>query len=96
MAGNLSPVLFQFFWHCIASFGEDQVQMLQEVPHDRLLIETDAPHLSGDSAVRPNPPAYIGEVADMVARHRRITLESLLQDTRVNTMRLYGPWTVRK
>ena len=89
---RIYPQCYFGFSSLTASFGMDQEQALRAVPRDRLLITTDSPHLPFDRFAQPNTPAYVGEVAEVVARLRKTRLETLLEDTRQNTIRLYGPW----
>ena len=74
-----------------ARLGVDQRKALAGIPLDRLLIETDSPHLSPDRWVPIHSPAYIGEVAALVARVRQEWLQTILRATGENALRLYGP-----
>lgn len=70
-------------------FTPDQQAALRRVPRDRLLLETDSPHFAPEG-VRVNTPAYIGEVAEMVAEARRETVHDVLELTARNGLFLYG------
>jgi TatD DNase family protein len=65
-----------------------QREGLRAVPENRLLLETDAPYLSVQP-IRTNTPAYLGDVASLVAQHRRADLELVLETTLANAKRLY-------
>ena len=84
------------FPHCYFSFGRGvttfsgpQQEALRAVPRNRLLLETDAPYFSGRGQT-PHTPAYIGEVAALVAQIRREPLVEVMAFTRTNALRLYG------
>ncbi|XP_060553284.1 uncharacterized protein LOC132714412, partial [Ruditapes philippinarum] len=49
--------------------GEDQVAALQRVPDNRLLLETDDPYFK-KSAVKASTPAFLGDIGDVVSKHR--------------------------
>ncbi|MBP2645454.1 MAG: ycfH [Firmicutes bacterium] len=63
----------------------------QEVPLDRLLVETDSPYLTPHpNRGKRNEPAYVRLVAEEVARLRGITLEELAEATTANVKRLFS------
>jgi TatD DNase family protein len=61
------------------------------VPLDKLLIETDTPYLAPQSKRgKTNEPAFITEVAALIAELRRISYEELVKATARNAQRLFG------
>jgi TatD DNase family protein len=76
----------------IASFKSfAPVDMLREVPADRLLIETDAPYLAPvPLRGRRNEPGNVALVAAAVAAHLGGTIEEIAARTTVNACRFYG------
>jgi len=76
----------------IASFNSfEPVDLLREVPGDRLLIETDAPYLSPvPKRGRRNEPSHVVHVADAVARHLGVDAQEVAQRTTENARRFYG------
>ena len=71
------------------SFREEQIQGLASIPADRLLLETDSPYLPvGPSTV--NTPAYLGDVASVIAPHLKMSIKEILQLTATNAQKLYG------
>ena len=64
----------------------------QLVPHDRLLIETDAPYLSPEPKrnVRPNEPALLVHTAKFTANLLDLPLPRLAQLTTDNARRLFN------
>jgi len=64
---------------------------LTDYPPDRLLVETDAPYLAPEPhRGRRNEPAFVREVAAMLAQARGESLAALAQRTTDNAQRLFG------
>lgn len=76
----------------IASFGSfEAVELLREVPEDRLLIETDAPYLAPvPRRGRRNEPANVVHVATAVARHLDIEPAEVARRSTENARSFYG------
>ncbi len=76
----------------IASFKSfEALDLLREVPHDRLLIETDAPYLAPvPERGKRNEPAFVLHVAEAVARHLDERVEEVARRTTDNACRFYG------
>ena len=76
----------------ISSFRSFQpVDLLREVPTDRLLIETDAPYLAPVPwRGRRNEPAYVVQVAEAVAGHLGASGAEVAALTTENARRFYG------
>ncbi len=71
------------------SFGA--VELLREVPADRLLVETDAPYLAPvPHRGRRNEPARIVNVVDAVAAHLDEEPSAVARRTTENARRFYG------
>ncbi|XP_070550885.1 D-aminoacyl-tRNA deacylase-like [Ptychodera flava] len=77
------------FSGAVQGFDDVQKMALREVSVHRLLLESNSPH----HQVRPGPwvdtPAYLGEVAQIVARVRRVRIEEVCQATTLNARQLY-------
>ncbi len=71
--------------------AEDLAEAAEQVPLDRLLVETDAPYLT-PQAVRKerNQPAYVVHTARFVAERRGIAYEELEAAVEANAARLLG------
>ena len=85
------------FPHCyfglsalVKSFSTKQREAVREIPTDRLLLETDAPHLTPHPGMVFNTPRFLGDVGRLVADVRGIPLAELMAITTANARRLYG------
>lgn len=77
----------------IKTRGEELRQMVQEIPVDRLLVETDAPYLTPTperNKFRRNEPAFVRTVLHKLAAVRREDPETLAETVWDNTCRLFG------
>lgn len=71
--------------------SDDVRQAVAISPLDRLLLETDAPYLAPQAhRGKRNEPAYLLDVAGVVAEQLRVTLEELAACTTGNAERLFG------
>ncbi len=62
-----------------------------ELPADRIMVETDAPYLApGKFRGKRNEPAYVVEVAKVLAEARGVTLEDISRQTTENFFRLFS------
>jgi TatD DNase family protein len=61
-----------------------------ELPADRVLVETDAPYLApGPFRGKRNEPAYVGEVAKVLAEARGVTFDEIARQTTDNFFALF-------
>lgn len=70
-------------WICDERRGADLYQLVQEIPSDRLMLETDAPYLlPRDLKPKPksrrNEPCHLPHVAETIARARGEDIDTLL------------------
>jgi TatD DNase family protein len=62
-----------------------------ELPADRIMVETDAPYLApGKFRGKRNEPAYVVEVAKVLADARGVSLEEIARQTTENFFRLFS------
>ena len=62
-----------------------------ELPAERILVETDAPYLApGKFRGKRNEPAYVVEVAKVLADARGVSLEEISRQTTENFFRLFS------
>lgn len=70
--------------------ASDRQEVATGLPLDHLLIETDAPYLTPHPyRGRRNEPAYVAYVAEKLANLHQQTLESTVQNTWENAVRLF-------
>lgn len=63
----------------------------EQVPLDRLLIETDCPFLAPHpNRGKRNEPAYVLLVAEKIAEIKQMTVEEIGEVTRNNAKKLFG------
>ena len=62
-----------------------------ELPADRIMVETDAPYLApGKFRGKRNEPAYVVEIAKVLAEARAVSLEEISRQTTQNFFRLFS------
>jgi TatD DNase family protein len=62
-----------------------------ELPADRIMVETDAPYLApGKFRGKRNEPAYVVEVARVLAEARGVSLDEISRQTTENFFRLFS------
>jgi TatD DNase family protein len=69
--------------------AESFTRMLETLPRDRLLLETDCPYLSPDRA-RPSEPADVAGTAQYAASLWRVPVAEVVARTEENFARLFG------
>ncbi len=66
-------------------------ELASELPADRIMVETDSPYLApGKYRGKRNEPAYVVEVAKVLAETRGVSLEEIARQTTENFFRLFS------
>ena len=77
----------------ILTFKKSQAlrDLAAELPADRIMVETDAPYLApGKFRGKRNEPAYVVEIARVLAGTRGVSLEHISSQTTQNFFRLFS------
>ena len=82
------PETYFGFYLLAKRCDEGQRQGIRAVPEDRLLLETDSPHLA-DAAASINHPAHLFRVAEVVAEARSAQARDILAAGVANGRALY-------
>ena len=82
-------------WICDERRGRHLLELVRQIPRDRLLLETDAPYLTPrdlkpQPKARRNEPAFLVHIAKAVARTLGRTAEELAEETTRNARVLFG------
>jgi TatD DNase family protein len=82
-------------WICDERRGRHLVELVKDIPQDRLLLETDAPYLTPrdlhpQPKARRNEPAFLPHVARAVARARGVPAEALAEAAARNARTFFG------
>lgn len=71
--------------------SHDLREVARKMPLERMLIETDAPHLTpAPQKGRRNEPAFVRYTAEAVAKLRNMSIEEVAEATRRNAIRIFG------
>lgn len=82
-------------WICDERRGKDLQAMVDIVPLDRLLVETDAPYLT-PRTIKPKPkssrnePSYLPYVVDQIAKFTAIDPEEIACQTSLNAKKVFN------
>jgi len=82
-------------WICDERRGAHLLELVKEVPKDKLLLETDAPYLTPrdlhpQPKARRNEPAFLPHIARTVARATGRSIEEISLETTRNARALFG------
>jgi TatD DNase family protein len=71
--------------------SQDLRDLAADLPADRIMVETDAPYLApGKFRGKRNEPAYVVEIAKVLAETRGVSLEEISRQTSENFFRLFN------
>ncbi len=82
-------------WICDERRGRHLVELVRDIPHDRLLLETDSPYLTPrdlhpQPKARRNEPAFLPHIARAVAKALGRPVEEVAAETTRNAANLFG------
>jgi TatD DNase family protein len=82
-------------WICDERRGHHLVELVRDIPRDRLLLETDAPYLTPrdlhpQPKARRNEPAFLPHIARTVTRALDRPVDEVAAETARNARRLFG------
>jgi TatD DNase family protein len=82
-------------WICDERRGRHLLELVREIPRDRLLLETDAPYLTPrdmrpQPKARRNEPAFLPHILKTVARALGRPADEVAEETTRNAEKLFG------
>ncbi len=77
-------------WICDLKRGKELRECINQIPEDKLLIETDSPYLSPRKKIRRNEPKFLIDVAVEVATLRNVTTESIINSSYKNSLNFFN------
>ena len=77
-------------WVCDLKRGKELRECINQIPEDKLLIETDSPYLSPRKKIRRNEPKFLIDVAEEVATLRNETKESIINSSYKNSLNFFN------
>ena len=83
-------------WICDERRGAHLLELVREIPADRLMLETDSPYLTPrdlrpQPKARRNEPAHLPHILRAVARAQGKPVEQLADETTRNARAFFGP-----
>lgn len=74
----------------IITYSSDYDKIIETLPLDKILIETDCPYLAPvPYRGQRNEPLYVKYVAEKIASVRRLSLETIVEQTSANALKLF-------
>lgn len=77
-------------WVCDLKRGKELRKCIDQIPEDKLLIETDSPYLSPRKKIKRNEPKFLIDVAEEVATLRNETKESIINSSYENSLNFFN------
>ena len=76
------------------TFVKDLEKVVQEIPLEKMMVETDSPYLSPKPhRGKKNEPAYVVHVAEKIAELKEISLEEVAESTTKTAHQLFKKLT---
>ncbi|QQG44955.1 MAG: TatD family hydrolase [Candidatus Sungiibacteriota bacterium] len=90
-AEKLLDMGFSFTFGGVITFARDYDEVVQYIPLERIMVETDAPYVAPTPyRGKRNEPAYIIEVAKKVAELKNLSYEEVSTKTTQNALKIFG------
>ncbi len=70
-------------------FKMDLERVIEEVPMERILIETDCPYLSPFKEIERNEPLFVKEIAKEIAKIKKVSQSTIIEETTKNAKKLF-------
>lgn len=88
-------------WVCDERRGLDLAELVQHIPDEKLMIETDAPYLLPRTiqprpSSRRNEPAFLSWIANTIANLRHTSIEHVIDVTSMNAKKLFGLYEAKE
>ncbi len=91
MTKELLEAGFYFTFGGVITFARDYDDVINYIPLDRILLETDAPYVAPEPyRGKRNEPAYVVEVAKAIARIRGGDYQKIIEATLKNTLQIFN------
>ena len=76
---------FYFTFGGVITFSDDYNESIESIPVERIMLETDCPYVAPKSRRgKRNEPAFVVEVAQKMAKLKKLPLDSLIEKLREN------------
>jgi len=82
---------FYISFNGIITYARDYDKVIEKIPLNRILLETDAPYLTPEPhRGERNEPLYVKHVAEKIAQIKKIDLDQVTKQTTKNARKLFG------
>ncbi len=90
-AAKLMDLGFSFSFGGVITFAREYEKLVDYIPLDRILLETDAPYVAPiPYRGKRNEPSYVIEVGKEIALIKKITLEEVAEQTTQNAEKIFS------
>ncbi len=90
-ASQLLDLGFSFSFGGVLTFARDYDEVVDLIPLDRILLETDAPYVTPvPYRGKRNEPSYVVEVAKKIAEIKGVSFEEVAKVTTENALHIFG------
>ena len=90
-ARKLLNMGFSFSFGGVITFARDYDEVVQYIPLERIVLETDAPYITPmPYRGKRNEPLYVQEVAKKIAELKKLRFEQISEQTTKNAKEIFG------